>query len=71
MKIIKSDDYDREIFNEEVIATNVNEIYADMIVDMLNKKAEKSYEFYLRGFVFRLEDNDYKLMELADIYGCK
>jgi hypothetical protein len=37
MKIIRIDNFDREFVSDVLIATNVSEYYADVIVKMLNR----------------------------------
>jgi len=57
MKIIKTDNFDRDCISDVLIAENVNEYYGKFITGVLNKKysGEHSPDFY------RLVQDDYKL----------
>ncbi len=61
MKIIKVDNFDRESVSNILVATNVSNYYADVIVKMLNKilGGVHSSAFY------RAVEDDYKLYEFA------
>ncbi len=61
MKIIKVDNFDRESISDVLIATNVSDYYADVIVEMLNKilGGIHSSAFY------RAVEDGYKLYEFA------
>ena len=56
MKIVRVDNYDREIYDDDLIVENVNEIYGEELVEFLNSKEPQHSDYY-----FRLVENDYKL----------
>jgi len=59
MKIIKVDNYDRELYDDNLIAENiVNVYYEKLIVDVLNSESKRSDEDY-----FRLVEDDYTLFK--------
>ncbi len=57
MKIICTDNFDRESVSDRLVCSNVSEYYGRSIVDSLNDKlsGNESFNFY------RLVDNDYEL----------
>jgi len=57
MKIICTDNFDRESVSDRLVCSNVSEYYGRFIVDSLNDKfsGNESFNFY------RLVDNDYEL----------
>lgn len=58
MKIICVDNYNRELYNDLVIAENVHKAYGKLIVDLLNESPRTSDEDY-----FKLVEDDYKLFK--------
>ena len=59
MKIIRTDNYDRELFDDIVITNNiVNKYYGEEIVDLLNNNPKRCDEHY-----FKLVEDDYQLFE--------
>jgi len=59
MKIIKVDNYDRELYDDVLISENIkNEYYGKLIVELLNNDSKRSDSDY-----FRLVEDDYKLFE--------
>lgn len=58
MKIIKVDNYDREIYDDVLIAENINESYGNIIIKFLNSDPTR-YD----GDYFRLVEDKYKLFE--------
>lgn len=58
MKIVLTDNYDRELYDEKVIAENVNERTGKKIVDLLNDDLKRFDEDY-----YKLVEDDYKLFE--------
>jgi hypothetical protein len=58
MKIIKVDNYDRELYDDVLIAENVHKYYGQIIVDLLNNNPKRFDDDY-----FRLVEDDYKLFE--------
>ena len=59
MKIIKVDNYDRELYDDKLIADNVTNVYyGKLITNLLNENPRRSDEDY-----FRLVEDDYKLFE--------
>ncbi len=59
MKIIKTDNFDRELYADELVLTGVNEYYGVMIVDMLNKKLSGDDA----NWFYKLVADDHKLFE--------
>lgn len=61
MKIIKTDNLDRESVSDVLVATNVSNYYAPVIARMLNKvlSGVGSPDFY------KAVEDDYKLYEFA------
>ncbi len=61
MKIIKIDNFNREFISDVLVATNISDYYADVIVEMLNKilGGIHSSAFY------RAVEDDHKLYEFA------
>ncbi|RXZ78039.1 hypothetical protein EBB07_28700 [Paenibacillaceae bacterium] len=57
MKIIKTDNYDRDSVADILIAENINTYYGEKMVDLLNDKfsGEGSSDFY------KLVEDNYKL----------
>lgn len=59
MKIITKDNFDRDLFAEEVIAENVNEAVGKQMVKTWNNKYWDDHsEYYLK-----LVEDDYKLYD--------
>ena len=58
MKIICIDNYDREIYDDIVIAENVHDGYGQMLVDELNNSSKRRDKDW-----FKLVDDDYKLFK--------
>lgn len=58
MKIIKVDNYDREAYDDVLIAENVHKYFGQMIVDLLNDNPKRIDDHW-----FRLVEDDYKLFE--------
>ena len=57
MKIICRDNYDRTHISDKLIAENVNLLYGNVIIDLLNSKTSG---YFLSEFFVLVED-DYKL----------
>ena len=57
MKIVQSDNFDRENISEQLIADNVSEYWANKIVTLLNNK----YSGSETSFYCSVESDDYKL----------
>lgn len=58
MKIICVDNYDREMYDDILIAENVDERWGNHIVELLNNDYRKS-----NGDYFKFVENDYKLFK--------
>lgn len=58
MKIICVDNYDREIYDDVLIAENVHKGYGKEIVDLLNNSPKR-----VDGDYFRLVDDNHKLFK--------
>ncbi|NMF06295.1 hypothetical protein ACUH7Y_06890 [Clostridium beijerinckii] len=58
MKIVLTDNYDRELYDEKLIAENVAERVGNKIVDLLNDDPKRFDEDY-----YKLVEDDYKLFE--------
>jgi hypothetical protein len=58
MKIILTDNYNRELYDEVLIAENVKEKIGKKIVDFLNDDPQRSDVDY-----YNLVEDDYKLFE--------
>jgi len=58
MKIICVDNYDRELYDDTLIAENVHNCYGEQIVSSLNDNERDNSEGY-----FKLVEDDYKLFE--------
>ncbi|QIW88803.1 hypothetical protein P59_206 [Bacillus phage P59] len=59
MKIITKDNFDRDLFTEQVIAENVNEVIGREMVKQWNDKHWTDHsDFYLK-----LVEDDYKLYD--------
>lgn len=56
MKIIKTDNYDRELYDDIIIAEKVHPWYSASILQMLNNDPDRSDEDY-----FMLVPDDHKL----------
>ncbi|TPF18015.1 hypothetical protein [Priestia megaterium] len=57
MKVIKVDNFDREMYSDVLVCENINEYYGKIVVESLNKKlsGDRSDDY------FRLVEDDYKL----------
>ena len=64
MKIICTDNFDRETISDKLVCENVNEYYGNLIVDFLNDKlsGDHSDDFY------KLVEDGHKLYDTSIIY---
>lgn len=58
MKIVLTDNYDRELYDEKLIAENLAERTGKKIVNLLNQDPTRYDEDY-----YKLVEDDYKLFE--------
>ena len=58
MKLISVDNYDRELYDDTLIAENVHEYYGQIMADLLNKKVGENSENY-----FKVVEDDYELFK--------
>lgn len=58
MKIISTDNFQRDYKSDSLVCENVSEYYGEMIVKFLNKKNEDDEH---NPNFYRLVENDYKL----------
>lgn len=58
MKLIKVDNYDREYYDDVLIAENVHKGYGELIANLLNNRVGENSEDF-----FKLVEDDYELFK--------
>ena len=57
-KVIRCDNYDREMYSDVLVASNLSETEAQKIVDAMNEDPNRSDEHF-----YKVKADDYKLFE--------
>ncbi len=60
MKIIQTDNFDRDTESDSLVCENINEYYGRIVVEHLNEKLSSSISPYF----FQLVKDDHKLFEV-------
>lgn len=56
MKIIATDNFDREMYSDQLICENISKAYGIKFVHLLNKEVTDNSQWY-----YKLVEDDYKL----------
>ena len=63
MKIVRVDNYDRELYNDVLVCENIrNEKFGNIMVDALNSREGSNSEWF-----YKLVEDDDKLFKFEDI----
>ena len=63
MKIVRVDNYDRELYNDVLVCENIiNEKLGDIMINALNYREGRNSEWF-----YKLVEDDYKLFKFEDM----
>lgn len=66
MKIITKSNFDEEVYKEEIVATNVNEVVGKQMVDQWNNKYQGEYS---DDYLALVEDDYVEYDGYKEVYG--